>query len=80
MKVLLTFLFLYLPTIFGVEKNDSVYQKIYGEPFYATQDMEGILSFDLSSVDPDLKVIFILPVKVECKKDTIIIKQGYKKF
>lgn len=78
MKVLIAFLFMIYPILFGGEQNE--YKKIYGEPLYITKDIEGVLSYDLSQVDPEIKVIFILPIKVEIKKDTIIIKQGYKKF
>lgn len=76
MKILLLFLLTLLPVV----QDTTEYKKIYSEPLYITQDIDGTFTFDLSQVDPEVKVLFIVPIKVECKKDTIIIRPGFKKF
>ena len=59
---------------------DKEYKIIYSQPILIDKEIDGHFTFDLSTADSTIKVKFIVPIKTVCKKDTIIIKQGYKKF
>jgi hypothetical protein len=59
---------------------DKEYKIIYSEPLYIDKEIDGQFTFDLSTADSTIKVKFVVPIKTVCKKDTIIIKEGYKKF
>lgn len=76
MKILLLFLLTLLPVV----QDTTEFKRIYSEPLLITEDIDGTFTFNLSEVDPEIKVLFIVPIKVECRKDTIIIRPGYKKF
>lgn len=81
LKGLLISFILSIPAIFGVEQNNDIeYKKIYSEPLLITHNIDGTFTFDLSTADSTIKIIFIVPIKVECDKDTVVIKPGYKKF
>jgi len=65
---------------FPIKLEQDEYTKMYGAPIFITENVEGYFTYDLSTIDPEVKVLFIVPIKVECKKDTIIIRPGYKKY
>jgi hypothetical protein len=77
------FLILVLLFFSGRNTNSNIeeeYKIIYSEPLYIDREIDGQFTFDLSTVDLTIKVKLVVPIKTVCKKDTIIIKEGYKKF
>lgn len=78
MKALIFVLFSLLPVSFQNEKNE--FREFWGEPLLITKDIHGVFTYDLSLVDPTVDIIFKFEIIVECPKDTIIIKPGYKKY
>ncbi len=77
MKLLTIILLSLIP--FSFKNNTQDLREVWGEPILITKNIDGVFSYDLSKVDPSLNIIFKFEITVNCPKDTIIIKPGYKK-